>query len=124
MIPLLNDSDLVKCEDVFESTDPEAMNYVEAVTKALSIGDGEVLLAIMWVTPDGKLSHRRFPHILGMDVTYGTNNERRPLFRVIGKNARNKNFPIADAFIPSQQRCVCFLYCLYICTFTQTCTFV
>ena len=119
--PLLNESesDLVQNEETFQSTDQEAMNYVEAVTKALSIGDGEVLLAIMWATPDGRLSHRRYPHILGMDVTYGTNNERRPLFRVIGKNARNKNFPIADAFIPSQQRYVLSSVVLRIRTLTQ-----
>ena len=48
----------------------------------------------------------KYPHVLGVDITYGTNNERRPIFRVIGKNTRNKNIPLVDAFLPSQQRYV------------------
>ena len=48
----------------------------------------------------------KYPDVLGVDVTYGKNNEKRPQFRVIGKNARNRNIPILDAFLPSQQQYV------------------
>ena len=48
----------------------------------------------------------KYPDVLGLDVTYGKNNEKRPQFRVIGKNARNRNIPIVDAFLPSQQQYV------------------
>ena len=41
---------------------------------------------------------------MGMDVTFGVNNEKRPLFRVSGKTTNNKNIPHFNAFIPSQQR--------------------
>jgi len=87
--------------------DQEASDYVESVIKGLEIGDGgEILLGIAWATEDGRESHKAFPHVLGVDVTFNTNNEKRPLFRVIGKNARNKNLPFVDAFIPSMQRYV------------------
>ena len=86
--------------------DPEAANYVEAVIKALELSDGEILLGVAWTTKDGYLNHKRFPNILGVNITFGTNNEKRPLLRVIGKNARNKNLPFIDAFLPSMQRYV------------------
>ena len=67
--------------------DQEASDYVESVIKGLEIGDGgEILLGIAWATEDGRESHKAFPHVLGVDVTFNTNNEKRPLFRVIGKN--------------------------------------
>ena len=83
-------------------SDPE--RYVRAVVEALKIGDDEVLLAVAWTTKEGRLNHMKFPDILGTDVTFGKNNEKRPQLRVIGKNARNKNIPIVDAFLPSMQR--------------------
>ena len=48
----------------------------------------------------------KYPDVLGVDVTYGKNNEKRPQFCVIGKNARNRNIPIIDAFLPLQQQYV------------------
>ena len=54
-------------------------------------------------TKEGRLSHKRFPDILGVDVTFGDNNEKRPHIRVIGKNQRNKNLPFVDGFLPSMQ---------------------
>jgi hypothetical protein len=80
--------------------------YVMSVVKALTLEDGEVLIGIAWTTKEGRLSHIRYPEILGVDVTYGDNNEKRPHIRVIGKNQRNKNIPLVDGFMPSQQEYV------------------
>ena len=60
----------------------------------------------MWITKDGKKYHTKFPHVLGCDVTFGTNAEKRPLFRASGKTSDNKNIPHINAFLPSQQRWV------------------
>jgi hypothetical protein len=65
----------------------------------------------MWVTKDGKKYHSKFPHVLGLDVTFGTNAEKRPLFRASGKTSNNNNIPHVNAFIPSQQRWV-FGWCI------------
>jgi hypothetical protein len=81
----------------------EMEKYVLSVVNALTLKDGEVLLGIAWSTKEGRLGHMRFPDILGADVTYGDNNEKRPHIRLIGKNQRNKNIPLVDAFLPSQQ---------------------
>ena len=44
--------------------------------------------------------------MLGVDVIFGKNNEKQPQFCVIGKNVRNQNIPIIDAFFPYQQQYV------------------
>ena len=48
----------------------------------------------------------QYPGVLGIDVTFGKNNKKRPQFCVIGKNARNRNINIVDTFLPSQQQYV------------------
>ncbi len=91
--------------DVTEpSHDKETNSYVKSVVNALTLGDGEVLLAVAWVTKEGREYHRMFPRILGMDVKYGTNNEKRPMCRLVGKTAGNRNIPIMNCYMPSQQR--------------------
>ena len=49
------------------------------------------------------MSHMRYPYVLGTNMTFGDNNERRPHIRTIGTNTRNKNMPFVDGFLPSQQ---------------------
>ncbi len=90
----------------------EAESFVRNLIKGLSVEDGSVLLAIMWVTKDGKRYHQKYPHVLGLDVTFGTNAEKRPLFRSSGKTSDNNNIPHVNAFIPSEQRWV-FEWCLH-----------
>lgn len=84
----------------------DAQSFVKSLISQLTTGDGTILLAVMWVTEDGKLYHKKFPHVLGCDVTFGTNAEKRPLFRASGKTMDNKNIPHVNAFVPSQQRWV------------------
>ena len=84
----------------------DAKSFVKSLISQLTTGDGTILLAVMWVTDDGKLYHKKFPHVLGCDVTFGTNAEKRPLFRASGKTMDNKNIPHVNAFAPSQQRWV------------------
>lgn len=93
-------------DEVEDSVDEETNNYVRSVVKALTLGDDEVLLAVAFVTKEGKLYHIKFPGVLGFDVKYGTNNEKRPLCRVVGRTANNRNIPIMNCFLPSQQRYV------------------
>ena len=87
-----------------EGTDPE--RFIKTVVEALTLGEDEILLAVAWTTKEGRLNHMKYPDVLGVDVTYGKNNEKRPQLCVIGKNTRNQNIPILDAFLPSQQQYV------------------
>ena len=77
--------------------------YIKTVVDALKIGEDEILLAVAWTTKEGRLNHMKYPDVLGVDVTFGKNSKKRPPFYVIGKNARNRNIPIIDAFLHSQQ---------------------
>ena len=92
--------------EVCDNNEPDAAKYVKAVVKALQLGDDMILLGISWATKESIRNHTRFPHIFGVDVTHGTNNERRPHLRVVGKNMRNNNLPFIDGFLPSEQRYV------------------
>jgi MULE transposase domain len=42
-----------------------------------------------------------YPEVMGFDVTYGTNKEKRPLARGTIKTSSNKNVPIFNALLPS-----------------------
>jgi hypothetical protein len=53
----------------------------------LDLGDGEFLLAVAWVTEDAKRYHEMYPYVLGFDVIFGTNQEKRPHMRGTGKTS-------------------------------------
>lgn len=75
--------------------------YYEIIQKGLGLKNGEeFFLGIAWILKEGKRYHRMFPHVLGMDSTFGTNNEKRPLFRVTGRATSGKNIPILNAYFP------------------------
>lgn len=84
----------------------EAKSFVKNLIQQLTTSYGTILLAVMWISDEGKRYHTKFPHVLGCDVTFGTNAEKRPLFRASGKTPDNKNIPHINAFVPSQQRWV------------------
>ena len=92
-------------DDELIEEDPknDAYRYVESVVKALTLKDGEVLLAVVFATREGILAQRRYPYVWGVDVTWGTNNEKRPHARITTKSTLQNALPLADAFLPSQQ---------------------
>ena len=92
-------------EDVSEDcVDDDTSIYVKNVVKALQLGSGEVLLAVAWVTEEGRMYHEMFPGVLGLDVKYGTNNERRPLLRFVGRTGNNRNMTVMNCYMPSEQQ--------------------
>ena len=50
--------------------------------------------------------YKKYPYCLGIDVTFGTNREKRPLFRVTVRTPNRHVLPILEAFLPSQQQWV------------------
>lgn len=84
----------------------DAKSFVKSLIQQLTTGDGTILLAVMFISEEGRKYHIKFPHVLGCDVTFGTNAEKRPLFRASCKTMDNKNIPNINAFVPSQQRWV------------------
>ena len=84
--------------------DADTKRFVKAIAEALKIGDGQVLLGVGWSTKESQQYFRKYPYVLGFDVKYGSNNERRPLFRVVSKTIQNRNVPLVNCFLPSQQK--------------------
>lgn len=50
--------------------------------------------------------HRRFPRILGVDVKFWTNNEKRPLLCVVAKTYSHRNLLILNCYLPPEQEWV------------------
>ena len=95
-----------KTESELKELSTSAQQYIQSVIEGLSLGDGHFLLAVVFVTADEVRYHSMFPSVLGVDVVFGTNQERRPHMRGTCKSSDNKNIPLFNAFLPSQQKWV------------------
>jgi len=95
------------------SFDDSSINFVEAtdtasmIIQSLSLESGtRLLLCAMWATEDGLRYFSKFPTVLGLDTTFGTNAEKRPLARGTGKNMLRNNLPWLNCFLPSEAQWV------------------
>jgi MULE transposase domain len=89
-------------DNLMLDTEDNPKTYAEIVMKALLLQDEEtLLLGVAWVTDEGARYFDLYPEVMGFDVTFGTNKEKRPLARGTIKNNRNKNIPFFNAFLPS-----------------------
>ena len=86
--PLPDNSNVTEEHDFPDAT-TDIHKYVKAVVKALQIGADRFLLGVVWVTKEGQIGHIRHPQVLGTDVTFGENREKRHHIGVIGKNEHN-----------------------------------
>ena len=74
-----------------------------------------LLLAIAWITDTERRLVSMFPEVLYMDVTSQTNNEKRGLFLVAGKDGNGEAFTALRIYLPSEQKWVfqwIFSHCL------------
>jgi len=71
----------------------------------LTVGK-RVLLAAAWAREDERRLFEMFPEVLMFDVTFGTNNEGRPLGVAASPDANMNVFTPIRAFLPSQCRWV------------------
>ena len=62
-----------------------------------------LLISVAWVIPSEREYFSRFPQVLFIDATAQTNNERRPLLLICGKDAKGKMFPVLRAFLPNER---------------------
>ena len=82
----------------------EMKNQVKNVVKGLDLGDGKLLLAVVWVAKESKVIHMKFPWLLGRDDTFQINAEKRPLAQLCGMNTTNESLTFVNDFIPSAQK--------------------
>ena len=95
-----------KTKEELKHIDDEAKDHVKNVIKGLNLGNGQILLAVAWVTSEAKLYHKKYPFLLGQDGTFRTNAEKRALERLIGKTLNNNILPFVNAFTPSRSKWV------------------
>ncbi len=87
--------------DVSPPYEEETLLYVDTIIDALSLDSGtKLLLAVSWVTDEAITYLTRFPSVIGLDVTHGTNSEKRPLARGTAKTYERKNIPFYNCFLP------------------------
>ena len=77
--------------------------FAKEVVLGLSLGNGEFLINVMWVDELAKRYHRLYPKVLGADVAFGTNAEKRGLHRGCSKTIDDRNIPNIYCFMPSNQ---------------------
>ena len=97
-------SNATRSETEMKQISESSQKFVRSVIEGLKLHNGEFLLAIAFVTDEGRDYHKLFPSVLGFDVVFGTNAEKRPQMRGTGRTSSNKNLPIIEAFLPSQQK--------------------
>ena len=72
-----------------------------SLSETLLVGQ-KVMLAVAWSREDERQLFEKFPEILMMDVTFGTNSETRPLCMTAGLDGNMNVFTPVRAFMPSQ----------------------
>ena len=89
------------------SPEADAKADLEELLDGLRIEDGtSVLVAVAWMSDQQLRYFRLFPELIGFDITYNTNAEKRAMFIVVGRTSDGKNIPILNAFFPSEAKWV------------------
>ena len=77
--------------------------YAASIIRALSINENsELLLCCCWMSKDQLRYFDLYPTVLGMDVTHGTNSEKRPLFRGVVISPNKKITTVVNGYLPSE----------------------
>ena len=65
--------------------------------------DQDLFVAVLWVTKGEREMFRKYPNVVKIDTTFGTNDRSMPLLSITGLNSNGQTFTIARAYIPNEQ---------------------
>jgi hypothetical protein len=65
--------------------------------------DQDLFVAVLWVTKGERELFRKFPSVVKIDTTFGTNDRSMPLLSITGLNSNGQTFTIARAYLPNEQ---------------------
>ena len=83
----------------FDIPEIDMYDYIEKSRDATRISrDHLMLMAIAWVLPEERQLFQMFPETILIDCTFHTNNEKRPLLTLTGKDRNSKIFTFLRAF--------------------------
>jgi hypothetical protein len=71
--------------------------------KLLLTSNEDLLIALAFVNPKERRLFKLFPHVLKIDCTPGTNNEKRPLLTITGRDSLGKMFTVMRVFLPNER---------------------
>jgi hypothetical protein len=78
--------------------------FIGAQRQARKIPNAQDLfVAVMWVTKGEKEIFLKFPNIVKIDTTFGTNDRSMPLLSITGLSSTGQAFTIVRAYIPNEQ---------------------
>lgn len=84
------------------SSQETCTGYAARVLTALELNEGQdMLVGVAWTTEKARGHFAKHPELIGTDLTFGTQKEKRPLGRFVGRNGGGKNLPLVDAILPS-----------------------
>jgi hypothetical protein len=63
----------------------------------------DLFVAVLWVTKGEKETFCKFPYVMKIDTTFGTNDRSMPLLSITGLDSNGKTFTVARAYIPNEQ---------------------
>jgi hypothetical protein len=63
----------------------------------------DLFVAVLWVTKGERELFRKFPSVVKIDTTFGTNDRSMPLLSITGLNSNGQTFTIARAYLPNEQ---------------------
>ena len=86
--------------------DGNASTYEQVRNELQLDGSPDILLAIGWLTDSEARLLQMFPEVWYVDVTNQTNNEKRQLLILAGKDGMCKGFTGMRVFLPSEQKWV------------------
>lgn len=99
--PIMSDIDPSELQDPIDS----AATFASKVRESLHIrGSGQILLGVAWTTDEMQRLYSLFPEFMCSDVTHKSNQEKRPLLLVCGKDSSNRSFAHTSAFLPSEAK--------------------
>ena len=88
----------------FDIPEIDMYDYIQKSRDATRISrDHLMLMAIAWVLPKERQLFQMFPETFLIDCTFHTNNEKRPLLTLTGKDRNSKTFTFLRAFLPNEQ---------------------
>jgi MULE transposase domain/SWIM zinc finger len=94
---------VVQIPSMIDDEESEANHYVNSSRQSLQLrADQRVMVAYAWVLPFEKQQFALFPNVLHFDGTSDTNNEKRILFTVSGRDSCGHQFIVLRALIPNE----------------------
>ena len=90
--------------DIETSQNEQLDAYAVCHRQILQIAsDQDLMMAIAWITPHEKRQFMLYPSTLCVDTTMDTNNEKRPLLTVTGRDANGEMFTVLRVLLPNER---------------------